>query len=238
MPEQLVFFDIPGRDGKSWSLNPWKIRLALNYKNIDYKTEWLEYPDIEPTLKSFGLEGDHEQIRPYTCPTAKFPDGTYIMNSKIIVKRLEKDYPEPPLHLDSELTQKSLDLASGLFDSLHAVLLPLVPRHILGHRSAEYFWRTRKEVFQMSLDELEEKKGGEAAWEAAKQPIADAEALLNKTEGPFFLGDKVSYADFLFVSFLFFVKRLNEEHYQRIAKQAPAADRLYRACEQWLDESK
>jgi hypothetical protein len=26
-------------------------RLLLNYKGIDYETKWLEYPDIEPTLK-------------------------------------------------------------------------------------------------------------------------------------------------------------------------------------------
>lgn len=27
-------------------------RLILNYKGIDYKTEWVEFPDIEPKMKS------------------------------------------------------------------------------------------------------------------------------------------------------------------------------------------
>lgn len=27
-------------------------RMILNYKNIDYKTEWVEYPDLAPKFKS------------------------------------------------------------------------------------------------------------------------------------------------------------------------------------------
>jgi hypothetical protein len=27
-------------------------RLILNYKGIDYKTEWVEFPDVEPKMKS------------------------------------------------------------------------------------------------------------------------------------------------------------------------------------------
>jgi len=27
-------------------------RLALNYKRIPYKTEWVEYPDLEPKFKA------------------------------------------------------------------------------------------------------------------------------------------------------------------------------------------
>ena len=78
-----IFYDLPSKGHCAcWSYNPWKskwrgpvnftplsaspadsatlfdgalARLALNYKNIDYKTEWLEYPDIAPTLKDLSV---------------------------------------------------------------------------------------------------------------------------------------------------------------------------------------
>ncbi|KXH27947.1 hypothetical protein CNYM01_04547 [Colletotrichum nymphaeae SA-01] len=121
MPEKLILFDIPDRNGTCWSLNPWKTRLTLNYKGIDYKTEWLEYPDMGPRLKPTGLEGDPDQIKPYTCPTVQFPD--------------------------------------------------------------------------------------------------------------------VSYTDFVFVGFLHFVKRAGEEHYQRVVQHSESFDKIYKACEKWLERN-
>jgi hypothetical protein len=72
--EEITLFDLPSKDRNAcWSPNPWKgtqvyhiplvplvhtpklisflARLVLNFKKIDYKTVWLEYPAIEPTLK-------------------------------------------------------------------------------------------------------------------------------------------------------------------------------------------
>ncbi|KAK2728934.1 glutathione s-transferase [Colletotrichum kahawae] len=237
MSGQLIFFDIPSRDGTCWSLNTWKTRLALNFKGVDYKTEWLEYPDIAGRLQAAGLEGDPDQIRPFTCPAVQFPDGTYIMNSKKIIARLEADYPEPPLYHDAELSEEALKHIAPVWGALGPLMIPVVPREVLNERSAEYFWRTRKEHLGMSLDEFEEKNGGEKAWEKAKKPIEDATALLNKTEGPFFLGDKVSYADFLYVGAIAMAKRLNEENYRRIVEISDAFDKQYKACGPWLERN-
>lgn len=66
--EQIVLFDLASRPPRStWSLNPWKsdtppldqntqadkltARLLLNYKGLNYRTEWLEYPEIQPRLQ-------------------------------------------------------------------------------------------------------------------------------------------------------------------------------------------
>lgn len=50
--EQVVLYDLPSREPcKCWSLNPWKTRLLLNFKGIDYMTEWTEYPDLQPKLE-------------------------------------------------------------------------------------------------------------------------------------------------------------------------------------------
>ncbi|OHE91509.1 hypothetical protein CORC01_13205 [Colletotrichum orchidophilum] len=237
MPETLILFDIPDRNGTCWSLNPWKTRLTLNYKGIDYKTEWLEYPDIEARLKPTGLEGDPDQVKPYTCPAVQFPDGTYIMNSAKIIQRIEADYPEPPLYIDSEVLSQTYGLLGKTFEALVAVILPAVPRVILGEKSAEYFHKTRAERFGMSLDELEKTKGGEEAWVNAKEPLEGLAALLNKTDGPYFLGDKVSYTDFVFVGFLSCVKRAGEDKYQRLLQHSESFDKIYKACEKWLERN-
>ncbi|KAK1987061.1 hypothetical protein LZ30DRAFT_703512 [Colletotrichum cereale] len=234
MPEQLTFLDIPDRNSTCWSLNTWKIRLALNYKGIDYKTEWVEYPDIEPRLKPTGLEGDPTQIALFTCPTVQFPDKTYVMNSAKIIKRIEADYPEPSLYLDSEVLQQMYDLLSETFKSLGPVLFVIAPRDILNKRSADYFWSSRAKVYGMPLDELEKTKGGELAWANAQESLEKTATLLNKNEGPFFLGDKFSYIDCVYVGFLFFVRRFSEDAYQRVIQHSVSFDNLYSASEEWL----
>ncbi|KAH7153819.1 hypothetical protein DER46DRAFT_611994 [Fusarium sp. MPI-SDFR-AT-0072] len=48
---EITFFDIPSRSPQvCWSMNTWRTRLLLNYKGLDYKTEWLEYPEIKERL--------------------------------------------------------------------------------------------------------------------------------------------------------------------------------------------
>lgn len=55
MGEELVLFDIPGKQGRSWSPNVWKVRAVLNYMKIPYRTEWIEFPDIEPRMKELQV---------------------------------------------------------------------------------------------------------------------------------------------------------------------------------------
>ncbi|KAL2159360.1 hypothetical protein VTH06DRAFT_2363 [Thermothelomyces fergusii] len=44
MPEQYVLFDLPSKDPcRCWSLNPWKTRMLLNFKGVDYRTEWKKF---------------------------------------------------------------------------------------------------------------------------------------------------------------------------------------------------
>jgi len=41
-----------GGGRKSMAVLTRKARISLNFKGIDYETQWLEYPDVAPTLKS------------------------------------------------------------------------------------------------------------------------------------------------------------------------------------------
>lgn len=48
---EVVLYDLACIKRACFSPVVWKIRLMLNYKRIPYKTVFLEFPDIAPTLK-------------------------------------------------------------------------------------------------------------------------------------------------------------------------------------------
>jgi glutathione S-transferase len=74
----------------------------------------------------------------------------------------------------------------------------------------------------------------EESWKRAEGPLKELADLLKKHDGPFFLGETVSYADFIFVAALYFVKRLSEEGFQRMIALDPAIPRVYEASGQWF----
>ena len=48
---EIILYDLACTKNISFSPAVWRIRLILNYKKIAYKTIFLEFPDIEPTLR-------------------------------------------------------------------------------------------------------------------------------------------------------------------------------------------
>jgi hypothetical protein len=48
---EIVLYDLACTKNVCFSPVVWRIRLMLNYKRIPYHTIFLEFPDIEPTLK-------------------------------------------------------------------------------------------------------------------------------------------------------------------------------------------
>ena len=49
---EIVLYDLASTQNVCFSPIVWRIRLILNYKQIPYRTVFLELPDIEPTLKA------------------------------------------------------------------------------------------------------------------------------------------------------------------------------------------
>jgi hypothetical protein len=48
---EIVLYDLACTKNICFSPAVWRIRLMLNFKQIPYRTIFLEFPDIEPTLK-------------------------------------------------------------------------------------------------------------------------------------------------------------------------------------------
>ncbi|KAK3950142.1 hypothetical protein QBC32DRAFT_326372 [Pseudoneurospora amorphoporcata] len=246
--DQITFYDIPDKDGHAWSLNPWKTRFALNYKRLPYHTEWTEYPDIAPTLRPHLPPAAPEpSTSAYTIPTIKFPDGTYVMDSKEIAQALEERYPSPQypsLHLDSPVLAKLEPLVNpGLLGKVVGIFVPGVAKRVLAPASADYFIKTREEAFGMKLDELEKTQGGVGVYtDKIAGQLREVTSLLNETKdkGPFFEGDKVTYADFVWVGFLILMRKADEEGFEKLLEATgdrEAHVRLLDGVKPWADDS-
>ncbi|KAH7414085.1 hypothetical protein DE146DRAFT_16744 [Phaeosphaeria sp. MPI-PUGE-AT-0046c] len=240
MSSQIIFYDLPSRQGTSWSLNPWKTRMVLNYKKIDYKTEWIEYPDVEQTFKAYGIPpNDPDSIGyhfAYSCPTIRFPSGTYMQDSWPLAHELEKLYPSPSLHLSDPIVPLVRDQIAEIMKPLVGFFIPRVPVELLSERSAAYFYETRKKRFGMDLAEVGRTMATADKWEEGRAPCKKVGEWLREKEGPFFLGETVSYADFIFVGMLHMIKRIDEGLFKKFCEFDPAFEKLYEACGEWLQK--
>lgn len=210
--------------------------MILNYKRIPYTTQWVEYPDLAPTLQSLGLPPNSPDApgyyADYSSPAIRYADGSHAMDSWPIAHELDKQYPEPSLHLDDAIVVQVRDLTGVFTTPLRAHIIPRVP-WLLPERSAAYFYETRKARFGKSLQDVAS-EAGEANWEEARAPAKKMGDLLRQHGGPFFLGNTVSYADFIFVSALHFFKRVDEAIFARVMGLDPAFEKVYAASKAWL----
>ncbi|KAK0641409.1 hypothetical protein B0T16DRAFT_419794 [Cercophora newfieldiana] len=230
--DEIILFDIPSKPPrKSWSYNPWKTRMLLNYKGLKYHTEWvgtprliLKYP-IFPNIRHIQLE--YPQIRtrlephipnpgtetPYTVPTILLPSGIYITDSTRILHAINDLYPSPPLPADTPAshTRRLIDALGPFMAAFRGIYVPGVAKNVLGEASLEYFHRTREQSIGMSLDEFEQKHGGRVAYAGMEPHLKDITALLKEDEsGLFFAGREVTYADFIWAGVLIFMKKVGE----------------------------
>ncbi|OKL55518.1 hypothetical protein UA08_09206 [Talaromyces atroroseus] len=70
--EAMIFYDIAM--ATPYAPNPWKSRLALNFKDIKYSTTWVHLPDIAQVRRTLGVPA---------C--RKFSDGTDFYTLPILV---------------------------------------------------------------------------------------------------------------------------------------------------------
>ncbi|KAK3299839.1 uncharacterized protein B0H64DRAFT_447791 [Chaetomium fimeti] len=243
MSEQIVLFDIPSRERSCWSLNPWKTRMLLNYKGLDYRTEWLEYPEVKPALEPH-VPPNPTGI-PYTVPTIRQPSGSYIMESRAIANTLETLHPSPPLHLDAPVLAELEALMQRMMGQLGAEMLLRVPQRVLGPASVPFWMEDRKAwVGGVELEAYAAGVDRGKMWEEAEVVLREATGLLKKggkeAEGPFFLGREVSYADFVWGGFLVFVKAQGEDFFEELLRRtgdAEAHRRLLEAVGPWMKRS-
>ncbi|KAK3720543.1 hypothetical protein LTR37_003592 [Vermiconidia calcicola] len=219
-------------------------RLALNYKGIPYRTEWLKHQEIAPKLKELGIPPNEPAPSgppqsPYTVPAIQLPGGPGIMDSAAIAAKLESIHPEPSLHLDNGLVEKVGPLIGKVAFPLLPVFMPRIARDIILEEYAEWFAEARAQKLGMPLDELERTRGGDQAWEAARPGLIELTQFLaeqKRDDGPFILGSQVCYADFLIVSMMEALRRIGQDLFERFIQVSGdhSLRKLHEACQRWM----
>jgi glutathione S-transferase len=179
------------------------IRYTLNYKNLDYKTVYYEFPDMRKEFEKLGIPPS--SVGPdgpsYTVPSLT-DDST---NSRLsesfnIALYLDKQYPNTP----KVFPPGTEALQAAFHEEFYKVVEPTFPIFFpkcaggLNKSSADYFDSTRAKMFGMSMADYEPK--GEArvkAWKKVQDAFDTLDGWMSKSSGPYFMGETVSFADFV-----------------------------------------
>ncbi|OAX36100.1 hypothetical protein K503DRAFT_721933 [Rhizopogon vinicolor AM-OR11-026] len=154
---KIIFLDIPTTLPVPTSPNTWKVRLALNYKQLNYDTKWVETTDIESVCKSLGIPPTSvlpDGTPKYTLPALidnTFSPPTLLSDSTPIIEYLEHAYPDPdPSRALCPPTSRALH---ALFEyhvahAITAQLLPVMIMHLYDKKTPRdrIHFRTRTEA--------------------------------------------------------------------------------------------
>ena len=156
----------------------------------------------------------------YTVPVIQTPDGTYISDSYKIAAYIEEKYPSPPnMHLNHPIQDRFRKSMISFMTALQPIYMLGVPQNILADASIDFFRTTRHKDLGMSLEEFFTKESP-GAFERAEPHLHNITALLKEdTSGPFFLGQMVSYTDFIWAADLLFWKKFGEKEFQEILRR-------------------
>ncbi|KAJ1303999.1 hypothetical protein OPQ81_008407 [Rhizoctonia solani] len=223
----IIFYDLVSAKGTSFSPNPYKTRLSLNYKGLPYRVEYVAFPDIEPRMKELGVTPVSETYPRYTLPVIADPSDDpngkpiYISDSFKIALYLDDKYPAPKYPAIFAPHTRSLQhlIMTQYFPTISTcvgpIFLPNMPR-LLDARSAEFLNRTRGELLQPLPDDVAAQK-----WEEARKKfVAFSKSVqLNdgtENEGPFIMGKAVSFLDFALGGLYYWIKNIEGEDSARL----------------------
>ena len=160
----------------------------------------------------------------FTLPALQMPDDSYVMDSYKIANIIEEKHPEPSLPLNTPTQLRCREILIKFMGELSPIYVPGVAQNILGDASLDYFLATRQEDVGMPLYDYK-KQHSPGAFERAEPFAREMTSLLNETSsGPYFLGDTVSYTDFMWAGILLFFKCLGNEEYQEVLKRSGDAE--------------
>jgi len=184
---------------------------------------------------SSGIPPNSSGPYEYTSPTIRLPSGEYVMESRVIADKLEQLQPAPSLHLDSPYLARIEQLLPKLQNAVRPVFMPGVPKTFLNPPSRDYFVRSRETAIGMSLDEYAA-KNTDQAWEDAKPFVKEVAGIYGEhAEGPFLMGNQVSYADFMVVGMLRMLDRLGVVDKIFAMDGGDKLKEVYEASAKWLE---
>ncbi|KAJ7083538.1 hypothetical protein C8R44DRAFT_53675 [Mycena epipterygia] len=239
-----------------WAPNIWRIRFILNYKRLRYRTVWVEFPDVEATLRAIGAppSAARSDGRPiYTLPVVvdptRNPKAPHILaNTNNIAEYLEAAYPARPVFPEGSRALQTLFvhyIQEVFVKPLLPIMVPL-SHQSLPERSQSHFrgvpgypgLASPHPSFQM----LPPGPQREQAWMAVKEQFDFLSVILDKNvgdgDGIVACGHEVSYADFALCSVLIWIQRMAaQDGWTRIREwNGGRWVRLWERCKAYMDE--
>ncbi|KAF8587651.1 hypothetical protein K439DRAFT_1630524 [Ramaria rubella] len=250
----ITLYDVPSNcNVKAWSPNMWKARYVLNFKGVPYKTTWLEYPEIEPTMRDIGAaptgvkpDGSPFYTLPVIVdPSRRTPSGgpTIVSESFLIAEYLDEAYPTPgPLFPAGTKALQKL-FYDHFFPTALMPVLPILLPEMLGHvneRSRPYWRRTRELRLGAVLEEIcpKDSEKWDKAWEDVQKGMKEIALLLDKNgfdSNGLVMGQHLTFADLTIAAFLETIFIVNPEEWHAKVKVWDGGrwERLRERCAAW-----
>jgi glutathione S-transferase len=226
----IVLYDIghrPPVQGSNFAPNPWKSRLALNFKGVPYTTNWVRLPDVSKVRRGLGQAAGRKFADGtdfFTLPVMHDPaTGSTIGDSFDIAVYLQRRYPDaggdllpaqdldftftPPFAFPTPLSEPDdggfpeylrFNINVDAAFSTHTqLMIGGMPFDPATIEETKVEWTRRAGISNFD-DMILTGEGRVKTMESFKAMLGDLSKLFVKNpDGPFLLGKQVSYADFI-----------------------------------------
>lgn len=226
----MKFYDLAGHDREfSFSFNPWKARMCINLKGVDYERIPYRFTEIQRHLPNIIKPGQE-------CLVPVIEDGDQVIqNSVKIAEYLDEKYPANPIFQGSKHLEMVLyDLFENQVAMSVFVLCVLDMLRILDKEDKEYFIRTRTPRFG-NIETFVSNKADEAVLTIEKVFSAVSQGLKRSR---FISGDKIGWSDITLASHLLMLNRLNEANFLKVIEEhsySPQIKRWWRDMQYLVD---
>ncbi|KAJ7096697.1 hypothetical protein B0H15DRAFT_53355 [Mycena belliarum] len=210
----IIFYDIAsGPPVKSFAPNPCKTRYALNFKGVDYHTDWVELPDVPSVRHRVGaaLVRAHRDGSDFpTLPIIKDTvTGKVVGDSFDIAVYLDEAYPNGPSLLPPSTLplQHAFNISTDLVFQPYIILLThgISFNPETAERSkADFVWRAGVENWDQLTIRGEARAKTLDAFKVALGGLAE---FYKRSDGPFMNGETPIYADFILGGWIAFMSR-------------------------------
>ncbi|TFK20331.1 hypothetical protein FA15DRAFT_673589 [Coprinopsis marcescibilis] len=208
---------------QAFSAAAWKTRYALNFKNLQFKTHWLEPVEIQAFLKQLGarptMHANDTAI--YTIPVIYDPKTKRCVSESFdIAEYLDETYPHEPKLMQSGVKDFDHAFSKEMFTLYPFVIPPSIK--IVREPSKAYFRATREAFLQKPLEDaipkgeeratewakLKKAFTGFAGWSDDKVDNSREPGSESDGKNKWVLGNTPSYADLIVSAHLMWIIRV------------------------------
>jgi len=200
----------------------------LNYKRLPYRTTWVDFPDVESTLRSIGappsaIRNDGRPIfsLPVIVDPLRSPNSPAILsNANSIAEYLESAYPARPVFPEGSRALQTLFvhyIQEIFLKPLLPIMVPLshqrLPEPSQSHFGSHGHPTAGSSSSSAAAQHSSTGLRNEQAWYAVQQQFDFLATILDKNagadgDGVVVMGRDVTYADFALCSVLLWIEKM------------------------------